>query len=132
MGRPIAAAYAAIFIFGLVMALLVALALWVIASADSYRLLAASLAVLGFGGGALNSAANTLVAHVHTEPRRKNAALNILGVFFGFGAVLLPLTIGSLIETRGLRSILIATAALGTVPAAIAAILRFPEPRHEG
>lgn len=112
--------------------LLVALALWVIAGADSYRLLAGSLAVLGFGGGALNSAANTLVAHLHTEPRRKNAALNLLGVFFGFGAVQLPLTIGGLIETRGLTAILYFAAFLSLAPAAISALLRFPVPRHEG
>jgi fucose permease len=112
--------------------LLVALSLWMIAGASSFGVLAAALAILGFGGGAVNGAANTLVADLHDDPRRKNAALNLLGVFSGVGAVLLPFTIGSLIESLGLASILSAAAALCLVPAVFAALLPFPPPLHRG
>ncbi|HZT29826.1 MAG TPA: MFS transporter [Bryobacteraceae bacterium] len=111
--------------------LLVALALWLIAAAASYSTLAVSLALLGFGGGALNGAANTLVADLHSDPRRKSAALNLLGVFFGFGAVFLPFTIGALLESLGLVPILYAALALTLVPLILSLMLPFPAARHE-
>jgi len=43
--------------------------------------------VLGFGGGGLNTAANALVADLY--PDRRGAMLNLLGVFYGCGAVLI-------------------------------------------
>jgi fucose permease len=72
------------------------------------------LRLAGAGGGALNGATNTLVADLHADPRQKNSALNLLGVFFGFGALLLPFMIGTLLETLGLVAILRLAAALGS------------------
>jgi len=108
--------------------LLTALALWLIAGAGGYAALAAALALLGVGGGALNGATNTLVADLHPDPRAKNAALNLLGVFFGIGALAIPLAIGWLIEALGLAAILWLAAAASLAPAAGAAAFRFPPP----
>ena len=112
--------------------LLVATSLALIGGAGTYRELTRAMVLLGFGGGALNSATNTLVADLYEDPRRKNAALNLLGVFFGIGAALMPLTIGSLIERLGLASILYGAAALSAAPALLSALLPFPQPRHAG
>jgi len=68
---------------------------------------------------------------LHTDPRAKTSALNLLGIFFGFGALFLPFVIGSLVKTLGLAAILYITAALSLVPAILSASLAFPPSRHE-
>ena len=113
-------------------ALLAGLALALIAAAPSYRWLTVAIALLGAGGGALNGATNTLIADLHEDPREKNSALNLLGVFFGFGALSIPFVIGSLLEILGLSAILALASALSLAPTACLA-LRFPPPkRSEG
>lgn len=107
-------------------ALLTALALGLIARAASYPALLVALALLGVGGSALNASTNTLVANLHPEPAAKNAALNMLGMFFGIGALAIPLAIGRLLEMLGLPAILILAAAVSLVPAAGAVALPFP------
>lgn len=111
---------------------LVAAALLLMAAAESYSSLMGSVVVLGAGGAALNSTTNTLIADLHSDPRRKNAALNLLGVFFGFGALFVPLTIGALIHQIGLERILWCAIGLALVSMVIAAALRFPEPKQHG
>jgi len=110
--------------------LLVALALGLLANAATYQALLATAILLGAGGGALNSTTNTLIADLHTDPRRKNAALNLLGVFFGFGALFLPFTIGSLLEALGLAPILYLAAGLSLALAAVFFALAFPPPKR--
>jgi len=107
--------------------LFVAGALVLIAGTDKFGGLAIAVALLGAGGGALNQASNTLIAGLHDDPKKKNAALNLLGVFFGFGALFIPFTIGSLLQSLGLSVILYLGALLSLVPAAGIA-LPFPAP----
>jgi fucose permease len=85
---------------------------------------------LGIGGGALNGAANVLVSDLHGDARRKASALNLLGVFFGFGALFLPFTFGALLVRLGLPALLCAAAALCVATALYAALLRFPAPKQ--
>lgn len=108
----------------------VAAALALIAGAENYAMLITSVVLLGLGGGALNGGTNTLVADLHADPRQKSSALNLLGVFFGFGALFLPFAIGSLVRTLGLAIILYITMALSLAPAALFAALAFPPARH--
>jgi len=112
-------------------ALAVGGALAILAFAQSFQVLLGAVALLGIGGGALNSATNTLVADLHTDAGRKNAALNILGMFFGFGALLLPFVIGSLLNRLGLLTILSVAAILCAAVAVFCASLRFP-PAKQG
>ena len=105
---------------------LVAGALALLAAADSATWLVAAACLLGIGGGMLNGATNTLVADLHTDPIRKGAALNRLGIFFGFGAVLLPFAIGALVEIAGWRVLLAAAAVLALVAGASSVTLAFP------
>ncbi|HVP47426.1 MAG TPA: MFS transporter, partial [Bryobacteraceae bacterium] len=111
--------------------LFVAAALLVMATAATYRALVTSVVLLGLGGGALNSGANTLVADLHSDPRAKSSALNLLGIFFGFGALFLPFVIGSLVKTLSLAAILYIAVALSLVPAALSLALAFPASKHE-
>lgn len=110
--------------------LLVAVALLQIASATSSAALTPATLLLGMGGGALNGATNTLIADLHDDPRRKSAALNLLGVFFGFGALLLPFTIGALMEVLSARTLLVAAAMLCSATGIYAVVLNFPPPKQ--
>jgi fucose permease len=107
-------------------------ALLVVAHADSYGQLVLAVALLGLGGSALNSAPNALVADLHEDPARKGAALNFLGLFFGFGALFMPFAIGLLLRAAGLRGILYAAAGLCLVVAVANALPSYPPPKQAG
>jgi FHS family glucose/mannose:H+ symporter-like MFS transporter len=78
--------------------------------------------ILGFGGGGLNTAANALVADLYPEDR--GAMLNLLGVFFGVGALLVPLLAASITS-----QVLIIATALAIACTIFYAILPFPPAR---
>jgi fucose permease len=109
---------------------LVSAALVALAAAGSPKALVAAACLLGVGGGMLNGATNTLVADLNPDPVRKAAALNRLGVFFGFGAVLMPLAVGSLVRLTGWRLLLVAAAGLSIVAAVYSSALTFPPPKQ--
>jgi fucose permease len=111
-------------------AVLVTAALLVVARATALSHLFVAVVLLGIGGGALNGATNTLVADLYDDPRRKNAALNELGVYFGFGALLLPFAIGTLLARYPLSYLLGAAAFPCALVAIVAASLRFPAPKQ--
>jgi len=110
--------------------LFVAAALALIARAARFDSLIPAVALVGIGGGALNAAANTLVADLHEDPKQKGAALNILGVFFGIGALFLPFCVGALLETFGIRRLILGAAVLCLFTALYAGSLRYPAPKQ--
>ncbi|HZS53182.1 MAG TPA: MFS transporter [Bryobacteraceae bacterium] len=111
-------------------ALLVAMALGMVVRASAFVALLPAVVLLGVGGGALNGATNTLVADLHEDPRRKGAALNLLGVFFGFGALFLPFVIGALVARFSIASLLAAASTLCGVVGIFALFRRFPAPKQ--
>lgn len=114
----------------LVAPLLVAGALALVAEAGVFETLQIAVVLLGIGGGALNQATNTLIADLHEDARRKSAALNLLGVFFGFGALFVPFTIGTLLDVLGLARILYLAAVLALATTVMSLVLAFPDPRQ--
>ncbi len=110
--------------------LFVAAALVLIANARSFEALRLAIVLLGMGGGALNQATNTLIADLHEDERRKSSALNLLGVFFGFGALSIPFAIGTLLGSLGLANILYCAAALVSATTLVSLALVFPAPRQ--
>ena len=110
--------------------LLAATGLAIVALALDYATLAWGTAVLGLGGGALNAGGNTLVADLHLAQEARSAALNRLGVFFGIGALLMPLAIGLLLQKVQLGSILLAGAALCAAVALHNALVSLPPPKR--
>jgi FHS family glucose/mannose:H+ symporter-like MFS transporter len=110
--------------------LAVGAALIAFALAPNFGWLLGAAALLGIGGGALNGSTNTLTADLNPDAGRKNAALNLLGVFFGFGALLLPFGIGSLLERLGLGAILSIATILCGAAAVFSALLRFPHAKQ--
>ena len=112
-----------------VSALLVAAAFLLLSRAAGYGAVLAAAVVLGLGGGGLNGGANALTSDLH-EGRSRGAALNVLGIFFGIGALAVPFLIGTLREILGVPTILVIAAALSLLPFLIYAALRFPRAKQ--
>jgi MFS transporter, FHS family, glucose/mannose:H+ symporter len=111
-------------IFLAVCALLVAGSFLLFALAGSYSFLVIAALLLGVGGGGLNGGSNALTSDL--SPGSRSAALNLLGIFFGFGALLIPLLIGTLLGVLGLNVILAVATGLSLIPFAFFLWLRFP------
>ena len=94
-----------------------------LAGAASFAEASVAALVLGFGGGGLNTASNALVADLYPENRA--AMLNLVAVFFGFGALLAPLI--AVIVVRQLAMIAAALAAMCTI---FYLVLPIPPPRE--
>ncbi len=105
-------------------ALLVAAAMAGFASAHSFVSAASAGLVLGFGGGGLNTSTNALVSDLYATKR--GAMLNLLGVFFGFGALFMPLIAASITGWLTVGQQLLAAAGLALTCAVLYAILAFP------
>lgn len=107
---------------------LVCAALVGFARAHSFGAAALSALVLGIGGGGLNTATNVLVSDLFDADRA--ARLNLLGVFFGIGALVIPLAAASLIHVVPLERMLLASAVLALACAIAYSSLRFPPARE--
>ncbi|MCX6573437.1 MAG: MFS transporter [Candidatus Aminicenantes bacterium] len=112
-----------------VSALLVAAAFLVLSRAATYGVVLGAVVVLGLGGGGLNGGTNALTSDLH-DGERRGAALNVLGIFFGFGALSVPFLIGTLREVLGVPRILALAAFLSLVPFVIYVVLKFPRAKH--
>jgi fucose permease len=112
-----------------VSALLVAGAFLLLSRATSYGLVLAAAVVLGIGGGGLNGGTNALTSDLH-EGEKRASALNVLGIFFGFGALSIPFLIGTLRDVLGLDKILWLATGLALVPFVIYTVLRFPKAKQ--
>jgi len=75
-----------------VSSLLVSAGMTGFALAHSYSSAAMPAVLLGCGGGGLNTSTNALVSDLYRE--RRGAMLNMLGIFYGIGALCIPLLAG--------------------------------------
>jgi fucose permease len=108
--------------------LLVAGSFVIFTIAPTYSFLVAAALLLGVGGGGLNGGSNALTSDLNPESR--GAALNLLGIFFGFGALLIPFLIGTLLGSLGLSVILVIAAVLSLIPFVLFLVFRFPAAKH--
>lgn len=99
-----------------------------IAFAPSLLWLRVAVLVSGFGGGIINGGTNALVADISTDGR--TAGLSRLAVYFGFGAVGVPLALGTLLGSFSYAIILAAIGAAGVIPLAATALTPFPAPKQ--
>jgi FHS family glucose/mannose:H+ symporter-like MFS transporter len=106
----------------------VALGLEWIAFAPSLNELRLAVLVTGFGGGIINGGTNALVADISGEERA--ARLNLLGAFFGVGAVGVPFALGMLIDRYSQAAMLAGMGALLLIPIALVATAVFPAPKQ--
>ncbi len=108
----------------LVSALLVTLALGGFAAAHGFATAAVCAVILGLGGGGLNISANVLASDLYGEER--GPMLNILGMFYGIGALAIPLLAASITAVLNVRQLLILAAALAALLTVAYSLLRFP------
>jgi fucose permease len=99
-----------------------------IAFAPSMSILRVAIALIGFGGGIVNGGTNALVADISTEG--KGAGLNLLGVFFGIGAVGVPFMLATLGGRYDSSTIVAGVGALVVIPFLFIASNLFPAPKH--
>jgi len=84
--------------------------------------------MLGLGANAIVSAGHALVAEVAATWR--NAALNVLDIFFGLGLMTLPLLVQPLQRSGGLGMVFWALAGAALLLVALMLTQKFPAPAH--
>ncbi|WP_164735357.1 MFS transporter [Pseudoflavitalea rhizosphaerae] len=103
-----------------------------IAYAGSLPWLKLSVYVFGVGSGIVNGATNAVVADIST--RNKGADLSLLGVFFGIGALGMPLLLGLLAGRFAADQVVAGVGIFTALIAAVYMFIRFPgaKPKEPG
>lgn len=99
-----------------------------LAHCSSLSLLKAGVFIFGLGGGIINGATNALVADISIN---KGPDLSLLGVFFGLGAIGMPLIMGMLSGRYGPFMVTAVIGWLCLIVAAWFAFTRFPPAKHQ-
>lgn len=99
-----------------------------LAFTQSLSLLYMCIFFIGFGGGIINGGTSALVADISAE--NKGASLSILGVFFGIGALGMPLLLGVLSKHFQYESILAGVGFFMLLPATWFHFISFPAPKQ--
>jgi MFS transporter, FHS family, glucose/mannose:H+ symporter len=99
-----------------------------VAFAPSLTWLRVAVFLIGFGGGIINGGANTLVSDISGEVR--GPRLNLLGVFFGVGAMGVPFVLALLTGRFSHATLFAGVGALVLVPLAVIAMTSFPLPKQ--
>jgi fucose permease len=99
-----------------------------IAFATSFQLLRGAVFVVGLGGGVINGGGNALVSDISEEGR--SAGLSILGVFYGIGAIGVPLVLGSLLDILSYEMVIAWVGIALLLPILYFLITRFPAPKQ--
>jgi len=107
--------------------LIVAASMVVFANAQSFATAGGAAILLGLGGGGLNTCTNVLVSDLYQAQRGQ--MLNLLGIFFGVGALSVPLMAASLEGYFTIPQLFLFCAALATVCALWYAVISFPPAR---
>ena len=110
-----------------VSALVMIAGLEALAFAQTTGALRLAILAIGVGGGILNGVTNALVADISAGER--GAKLSLLGVFFGLGALGMPVLLGAL-EGVAYSVILSRIGAVLLLPVLYFAIIAFPVPKQ--
>lgn len=103
-----------------------------IALARELPALQASFLFIGFGGGALNGGTSALVADISEENTAKRSAnLSLLGVFYGIGALGIPVLMAILSSSWPFEKIAQYTGMAILVPLAYFALIRYPPAKQQ-
>ncbi|GAI81256.1 unnamed protein product, partial [marine sediment metagenome] len=103
-----------------------------IAFAKSIITLQASFFLIGFGGGAFNGGTSALVADISEEgPGKKSANLSLLGVFYGIGALGIPVLIAVLSSSWTFEIILQYTGLAIILPMIYFASIAYPPAKQK-
>jgi MFS family permease len=98
-----------------------------VAFASSSGILKGFIFLIGFAGGVVNGATNALVSDISDYD--KTANISLLGVFFGIGALGMPLILGILGENFRSEIIVVAVGILSFLTGIIFIINKLPPPK---
>ena len=98
-----------------------------IAFTESSGLLKAAIFLIGLAGGSINGATNALVSDISGYD--KTANISLLGVFFGIGALGMPLILGILGESFRFEKIVAAVGILSFLTGILFAVIKLPPPK---
>lgn len=87
-----------------------------------------SILLIAVAGGAINGSTNALGSAISADD--KSANLSLLGVFYGIGALCMPLALSSLSVVFPSATIIKMVGAFVIVPFVYFAFIRFPEPKN--
>jgi fucose permease len=91
---------------------------------------ATAAVLLGLGGAWLNIATNALVSDIF--PDQRGRAMNLLGVFFGVGALFVPLVVAAGFHHLSVGGTMVVCASVSGATTVVCALLRFPPPHEAG
>lgn len=111
----------------IVSAALIFLAFEGIAVAQTLPVIQLSFFLIGLAGGAINGATNALVSDISTE---KGARLSLLGVFYGIGALGMPIVLGCSSRYISYKTTIIGIGLFVLLPLAFFITISFPAPKH--
>lgn len=98
------------------------------AFSPSLSLLQISILVIGISGGIINGATNALVSDISSE--NKSANLSLLGVFFGIGALGMPLLLSILLKYFSYEAILSSVGFAMLLAVVYFLFILFPAPKQ--
>ncbi|HVE70848.1 MAG TPA: MFS transporter [Thermoanaerobaculia bacterium] len=107
----------------------IVLALEGMAFATSMGALRATVFLIGFGGGVINGAANALAADISAEGER-GAAISVVGIFFGLGAMGVPFILAMLLDDFSYTLIVASVGAAVAMSLAFIGVTRYPAPKQ--
>jgi MFS transporter, FHS family, glucose/mannose:H+ symporter len=107
---------------------MVTAALLVFALAHGFWAAALGAVLLGLGGGWLNTATNSLVSDVFADDRGR--MLNLLGTFFGIGALFVPLVVSVGFDVLSIPGTMVLCAVVAAASTVLGASQSFPPPRE--
>ena len=110
-----------------VCSLLIMVAFDGIAFSHNYALLRINIFIIGFAGGFVNGSTNAVVNEISSGDRSAN--LSLLGVFFGIGALGMPMLIGIFSELISQHTIIAGIGLLMIIPVIYFFSVQFPEPK---
>lgn len=99
-----------------------------IAYSPSTNILKMFIFLFGIGGGAINGSTNALMSDI--SDKDKSAYLSLLGVFFGVGALGMPLISGILDDYFSFEGILFVVGIMTLATGILFLIIRFPPPKQ--
>ena len=100
-----------------------------VAYTQSLAVLQLSVFCIGFGGGVLNGETNGLVTDIY-EGKTRNSRLSLLGVFYGLGALGIPMAMASLQKEYSYTVLLTAVGVILAVGVVYCMSVRFPAPKQ--
>ncbi len=113
----------------IISSLLIVFSILLIVYTRGFTYIQAGFLLIGFTGGLINGATNALGSDVSTE--NKSAKLSLLGVFYGIGALSLPLITGLLSKYFDYRSIIVGIALFLLIPVIYFIAIPFPPPKQQ-